>query len=214
MVQLTHETLNEKAYSQLKDSIISGQVAPGDLLRIRDLASQYGVSPTPIREALKQLVAEHALDVLPNRSIIVPRLSRSKFDELTKIRLALEGLCGELAAPKSGRRLITDLENLDDKMRAATEAGNVRGYLRLNERFHFAIYRTADAPNLLNFIEILWLQIGPFLNNLFQIGRFSYDVNHCHARIIAALKRGDAAAVGHAIQEDISVSVGHLVKFL
>jgi len=214
MKHLKHETLNEQAYGQIKDSIISGQVSPGDVLKIRALATQYGVSPTPVREALKQLVAEHALEVLPNRSIVVPRLSRKKFEELTRIRLALEGLCGELAAPNAGPRLVAELERLDEKMRTATHAGNVRAYLRLNERFHFAIYGTADNSSLLSFIEVLWLQVGPFLNNLFRLGQFSYDANLCHTDIIGALERRDAAAAGRAIQEDISVSAKHLVRFL
>jgi DNA-binding GntR family transcriptional regulator len=214
MTQIRHETLNEKAYLQIKSSIMSGQVAPGEVLRIRNLADEYGVSPTPVREALKQLVAEHALEVLPNRSIVVPQLTRAKFEELTKIRLALEGLAGEMAARKADTKLPSELERLDKRMHDATKAENARLYLRLNEEFHFTLYQAGEAPSLLNFIEVLWLQIGPFLNNLFKIGRFQYDANEFHGEIVASLRRGDAAAVGRAVQNDIAVSGEHLVRFL
>ncbi|MEX0807406.1 MAG: GntR family transcriptional regulator [Dongiaceae bacterium] len=214
MTQIRHETLNEKAYLQIKNSIMSGQVAPGEVLRIRNLAIEYGVSPTPVREALKQLVAEHALEVLPNRSIVVPQLTRTKFEELTKIRLALEGLAGELAAGKADAKLPLELERLDKRMHDATKAENARLYLRLNEEFHFTLYQAGDSPSLLNFIEVLWLQVGPFLNNLFKIGRFQYDANECHGEIITALRRGNAVAVGASVQHDIAVSSEHLIKFL
>jgi DNA-binding GntR family transcriptional regulator len=214
MTQIRHETLNEKAYSQIKNSIMSGQVAPGDVLRIRNLAVEYGVSPTPVREALKQLVAEHALEVQPNRSIVVPKLTRAKFEELTKIRLALEGLAGEMAAIKADSKLPAELERLDKRMHDATKSENARLYLRLNEEFHFTLYQAGESPSLLNFIEVLWLQIGPFLNNLFKIGRFQYDANEYHGEIITALRRGNAAAVGKAVQQDIAVSGQHLIKFL
>ncbi|MEX2299167.1 MAG: GntR family transcriptional regulator [Dongiaceae bacterium] len=214
MTQIRHETLNEKAYLQIKNSIMSGQVAPGEVLRIRNLAIEYGVSPTPVREALKQLVAEHALEVLPNRSIVVPQLTRTKFQELTKIRLALEGLAGELAAGKADAKLPLELERLDKRMHDATKAENARLYLRLNEEFHFTLYQAGDSPSLLNFIEVLWLQVGPFLNNLFKIGRFQYDANECHGEIVAALRGGNAVAVGHSVQHDIAVSSEHLIKFL
>ncbi|MDZ4737170.1 MAG: GntR family transcriptional regulator [Rhodospirillaceae bacterium] len=214
MTQIRHETLNEKAYLEIKNSIMSGQVAPGEVLRIRNLAIEYGVSPTPVREALKQLVAEHALEVLPNRSIVVPQLTRTKFQELTKIRLALEGLAGELAASKADAKLPLELERLDKRMHDATKAENARLYLRLNEEFHFTLYQAGDSPSLLNFIEVLWLQVGPFLNNLFKIGRFQYDANECHGEIIAALRRGNAEAVGQSVQHDIAVSSEHLIKFL
>ena len=214
MTQIRHETLNEKAYLQIKNSIMSGQVAPGDVLRIRNLAVEYGVSPTPVREALKQLVAEHALEVQPNRSIVVPKLTRAKFEELTRIRLALEGLAGEMAAAKADAKLPAELERLDKRMHDATKSENARLYLRLNEEFHFTLYQAGDSPSLLNFIEVLWLQVGPFLNNLFKIGRFQYDANEFHGEIVAALRRGDAAAVGQAVQNDIAVSGKHLVEFL
>ena len=184
MTQLRHETLNEKAYSELKSSLMTGQVLPGEVLRIRNLAERFGVSPTPIREALKQLVAEHALEVLPNRSIIVPRLSRGKFDELTRIRLALEGLAAEQAARKSDGKLVASLEKLDRRMQDATVRENVQDYLGLNEEFHFTVYKASASPYLLNFIEVLWLQVGPFLNNLFKIGKFDYDANAFHGEVI------------------------------
>jgi DNA-binding GntR family transcriptional regulator len=214
MTQIRHETLNEKAYFQIKNSIMSGQVAPGDVLRIRNLAVEYGVSPTPVREALKQLVAEHALEVQPNRSIVVPKLTRTKFEELTKIRLALEGLAGEMAATKADAKLPVELERLDNRMHDATKSENARLYLRLNEEFHFTLYQAGESPSLLNFIEVLWLQVGPFLNNLFKIGRFQYDANEYHGEIIAALRRGNATAVGQAVQQDIAVSGKHLIRFL
>ncbi len=96
--KLEHQQLNDRTYAALKGGLISGMFQPGQVLVIRTVAAGYGISPTPVREALQRLVAERLLTMQANRSIIVPPLSVDKFSELYRIRCALEGLAGELAA--------------------------------------------------------------------------------------------------------------------
>ena len=75
MSKIEHATLNDRAYLALKRSLISGQFRPGQILVIRAMAESYGISTTPVREALQRLVAERLLVMQPNRSIAVPLLS-------------------------------------------------------------------------------------------------------------------------------------------
>jgi len=98
VLKLKHLTLNDRAYSKLKEALISGTFAPGEPLIIRKLAEAYGISTTPIREALQRLVAERVLEMAPNRSIVVPMLTATAFEELTTIRVATEGVAAERAA--------------------------------------------------------------------------------------------------------------------
>jgi DNA-binding GntR family transcriptional regulator len=211
---ISHETLNEKAYQRLRNALMHGQFIPGEALTIRGLAARYGISATPIREALKVLVAEGALETLPNRSLKVPMLSPQSFEELRDIRLALEGLCGERATHHIAPATITELHRLFAKMETIIADGDWTGYLHVNELFHFTVYRAARSPMLLNYIESLWLRVGPYFNFLIDAVGFSKDANAGHDLILAALDAGEPERVKWAIQADIATAAEHLLPRL
>ena len=104
--KLQRNTLNEAVYQQLKQALMSGRIAPGSTMTIRSLASCFGVSLMPVREALRRLVAEHVLVLQPNRSVALPVITRERFREITRIRTSLEGLAVEEAAahPQNAQR--------------------------------------------------------------------------------------------------------------
>src|SRR5262245_12360833 len=98
VAKLERETLHERAYLELKKAIMSGAIRPGATITIRAMAAALGTSPMPVREALRRLVAERALVVLPTRSVILPMMSHEQFDEVCRLRVALEGLVAEEGA--------------------------------------------------------------------------------------------------------------------
>lgn len=211
---ISHETLNEKAYQRLRDALMHGQFVPGEVLTIRNLAARYGISATPIREALKVLVAEGALETSPNRSLKVPTLSPQSFEELRDIRLALEGLCGARAASHVTPGTRAELRRLFAEMDTTIVTGDWTGYLHFNELFHFTVYRAARSPLVLNYIESLWLRVGPYFNFLVAAAGFSRDANACHELILTALDAGDPERVKRAIQADIATAAEHLLPRL
>ena len=160
--KLQRNTLNEAVYQQLKQALMSGRIAPGSTMTIRSLASSFGVSLMPVREALRRLVAEHVLVLQPNRSVALPVITRERFREITRIRTSLEGLAAEEAAAHLTR---ADIDRLDALNQAIERPGASRtpDYLINNREFHFAIYRNSGMPTLLSIIESLWVQIGPLL---------------------------------------------------
>src|ERR1044072_9457936 len=99
MPKLQRNTLNEEVYQQLKQALMTGRISPGSTMTIRSLAASFGISPMPVREALRRLVAEHVLVLLPNRSVSLPVITRERFREITRIRTSLEGLAAEEATP-------------------------------------------------------------------------------------------------------------------
>ena len=152
MAKIEYRTLNDRAYEQIRKGLISGGFRSGQTLVIRSLADAYGISTTPVREALQRLVAERHLEVLPNRSIVVPLLSAERFLELFRIRRELEGLAGELACPRFRPQHLARLEAVVEAMdKTLTEDGGT-GYQALNQKFHFAIYERAESPVLLTMI--------------------------------------------------------------
>lgn len=214
MPRLEHQTLNDRAYEALKKGLMSGQFKPGQVLTIRQLASDYGISATPVREALQRLVAERSLELLRNRSIGVPILTREKFIELRRIRCLLEGLAGELATPQFTESDVARLGYIIEKIDLEIAENDAAGYLRRNEKFHFLIYERAQSPLTLRIIQDLWTQAGPFFNCLFEDSGYLREANEGHRRILVAIKSGDPSAVARSIVWDISQAAESLVQRL
>ncbi len=207
-------TLNEQVYHQLGRVIMEGQVEPGSTFTIRGLAESFGVSPMPVRVALRRLVTEHALVMLPNHSVALPVITREKFDEITRIRVALEGLAAEVAAARMLPADVRRMERLNAGMEAAGGA-NTTPYLANNREFHFTLYERAELPTLLAMIRSLWLQIGPVL----AIFARSREMERPHAEIhhravLAGLHDGDVERVRRAIESDILVAAETIASTL
>jgi len=213
MAKIEYRTLNDRAYEQIKKGLISGAFRSGQTLVIRTLAETYGISTTPVREALQRLVAERHLELLPNRSIVVPLLDVDRFVELFRIRRELEGLAGELATPHFRPQHLTRLESMLDAM-DKTLAENGGSYQALNQKFHFAIYERANSPLLMTMIQNMWSQVGPFFNELTEDDGFVSKANDQHRAIFSALMAKDAAAVRRHLSLDISVAADHLIPRL
>jgi len=214
MRRLEHQTLNDRAYGALKKGLMSGQFKPGEVLTIRHLAAEYGISATPVREALQRLVAERALELQRNRSIGVPIPTLEKFVELRRIRCLLEGLASELATPHFRRADIARLARIIEEIDVDIATNNPAGYLRRNEKFHFLIYERARSPQMLRIIQDLWTQVGPFFNSLFEDRSYLAEANHGHRKIIAAIRSGDPAAVRDAVVWDIGEAAESLMQRL
>nr|WP_276562486.1 GntR family transcriptional regulator [Hoeflea prorocentri] len=198
--------LRELVYDQLKDAFMVGYFAPGDYLNLRELANRFETSITPVREAVRRLVAEGALVDAPARALRVPPLRRSRLIDLKQARIGIESMVTELAAERATSEELDRLEVILDEA-AAQKPKTPIDELKSNQLFHFTLYSSAGSPTLLRFIESLWLQYGPFLNLI----HYTIDPNirgshKDHRRIIAAVRDRDAAAAKQALVTDISRS--------
>ncbi len=211
MNKIEHKTLNDRAYDEIRGSLTMGRFAPMQPLVIRSLADTYGISVTPIREALQRLVAERLLEVLPNRSIVVPAMTKAKFRELLPIRMALEGLAAELATPNFGDEDFETLRRLTTKIAATAAAFDAKGYLALNKEFHFSIYGRAESPELMKLIQDLWLKVGPVFTGLFDDEHFRIHANDEHKNILAAIERRDAVAARSFMVQDLRYAADALL---
>ncbi|CAN5186015.1 GntR family transcriptional regulator [soil metagenome] len=206
MSRIEHQTLNDRAYGEIRKGLITSRFRPGQVLVIRTLAETYGISTTPVREALQRLVAERLLVLKSNRSIAVPELSADHFKELVRIRCALEGMAAELAVTEIRPPHITKLKILLGELEETVRDHDSRSYVHLNQKFHFTIYERARSPRLLQMVQDQWGQVGPFLNDLFEDESFIAHANDQHAKIVDALERGRADEVRLAIVKDITVA--------
>ncbi len=214
MQKIENQSLTHKAYQVIKDGLQEGVFTPMEPLVIRTLATSYGISATPIREALQRLVAERLLIVLPNRSIVVPRMTRSRFLEVMPIRIALEGMAARLATPNFTANELQKLESLLARISETTQKYDSKSYLLLNREFHFAIYEKAQNPELLQIINDLWVKVGPVFNSLFDDGYYRDHANDEHHNILDAFKRGDAEAAENFMKHDISLAAKALLPLM
>jgi DNA-binding GntR family transcriptional regulator len=163
---LERQTLGERAYAQFADLLISGRLAPGEKLSLRAAADVLGVSIMPVREAVSRLVADRALEVMPNRAVRVPLMSAGQFRDLTGVRITIEGHAAAQAALYRNERDLASIARAEEAMRAESRKSrpNLPQAVELNKTFHFAVYEAAHSPILLEIIRALWLKAGPVIN--------------------------------------------------
>ena len=207
---VTRDTLRDRVYDGLRQTILAGALAPGEALTVRGLAKTFGTSPTPVREALQQLVAESALIAEPNRSYRVPQISRASFLEIRDMRAELEGLAAEKAAPLIRPGEIRRLALAFDRMSKAIASQDVKAYLAINQSFHFIVYTASRSPILLRTISMLWMQIGPSLNMLFSDIELIEGLQEHHLAAVAAFRAQNATAARQAIRNDILAAGTHI----
>jgi DNA-binding GntR family transcriptional regulator len=197
--------VHDQVYEAIRQALITGRIAPGVGVSLRSLAAELGVSPMPVRDAVRRLVAERALAINPaNKRLSVPSLTADRLDQLSQARLWIEPELAARAAPQADGPLIRRLQAIDAEVDAALGLGDVDRYMTANHAFHFAIYERAGAEVLAAMAGGLWLQIGPFMRVVF--GRVGADglVADRHAEAIAALQVRDAEGARRAIAADLS----------
>jgi DNA-binding GntR family transcriptional regulator len=202
LILLSH-SLHDEIYAAIRHALITGELVPGQAFSMRTLADEFGTSLIPVRDALKRLVAERGLAVLPNRTVCVPRMARERFQELLQVRLSLEPGLARRAAEMITHDGIVTLTCANEGMLAALAAGDVRTYLGANYNFHFQLYAAARSKVTLPIVESLWIQVGPFINALFQT-RGTENARDNHAEVLKCLHRRDAIGVADAIAKDLA----------
>lgn len=201
--RIDQHKLRENAYFAIRDAFTRGEFAPGDAVSLRVLAEQLGISMTPVREAVRRLVAEGALIDTPSRTIIVPPFDARRMEDLKAARLSLEALVLDQAMD---RMTGGDIDRLEAILNAPEE-GRPRPDLRQNYDFHFSLYRLSGSEVLLPLVEALWLQYGAYLNLIINQDEAPHVDEHVHHReIVAALRKGDRDAAHRALITDIERS--------
>lgn len=210
--------LHEQVYQEVRRALMVGHYRPGEVITIRGLAGTLGTSPMPVRETLRRLVSERALEIGANRSVYVPVMTRAKYREIVNVRVALEGLAAEDAASRIPDEEIARLIEVDETiMRSSLRPGDAqdaRAYLGLNQDYHFSIYRAAGSELLMHIIETLWLQVGPTLNYLLHDSVFAMKAAGTNRAIVDALAKRDGPLARQALVSDITHAAEYLYREL
>ncbi len=193
---------HETVYRKLREAILFGELAPGQAVTIQGLVEMLDAGMTPVREAIRRLTAEGALEFQGNRRVSVPQLSAGNIDELIYARQAIEPQLSLRAAERANARDRKRLVEIDTQLDIAILQGDVRAYLELNYRFHSEIYDMADAPILRAMADGLWLRFGPSLRVV--CGRLgTQNLPDQHKEALRAMQSGNAEAAAEAMRKDV-----------
>ncbi|HEV3085758.1 MAG TPA: GntR family transcriptional regulator [Candidatus Elarobacter sp.] len=186
-------SLHEETVARIRAMILEGELGAGSRIGERELCDRFGISRTPLREALKVLASEGLVELLPHRGARVTALSAAELRDAFEVVAALEGLAGELACARISEAELAGIEATHVRMAEHYHEGDLAGYFRCNQAIHEAINRAAGNAQL--------TEMYALVSN--RVRRARYLANHSperwaeamreHDEILDALKRRDGA---------------------
>lgn len=200
-------TTQEYAYRRMFNAIMVGAIPPATSLTMRGLAAYLDLSPTPVREAIRRLSSDRAVEVLDNRRIKVPQMLIGRFTELIELRIVLECHAGRRALPYISDVIIAQLEQIDSQMDSSITGRDYDLLTQLNLEFHRQLYMSNPDQAAMPLIESVWLQLGPFQRRVLKDVHSYYLVDH-HKTLLDALRERNDEKLSLAIAEDIRDGIG------
>lgn len=200
------DTLANVLRRRIADNILSGVCKPGTRLEERVLARKFGVSRTPVREALQQLALAGLATSKPRSGTIVNNVEPARVASLCEADILLETLCARVAAGRISAVEIGRLKRLHEACAACHEAGDADGYALENRKFHSAIIEATHNPDLGESVEFCRLRIAPFQRLPFQSAKRRAESQREHQDLIAAFERGDPEAAARAMSAHLSAA--------
>jgi DNA-binding GntR family transcriptional regulator len=193
-------TLGSRIYESLANQIIVGKLAPGHRLDEQSLATQFGVSRTPVREALRELGARRLIDLVPRRGGVVTQIGSEKLVDMLEAECEIEGLCARLAAHRMSAMEKGHLRQLHEQ--AESETQRLSRYFEINKEFHDLICTGAHNSTLDGTARELRFRLSPFrrpeptTDAAGVIARSTQD----HSAIVSAILAGEAERAYEAMR--------------
>ncbi len=201
-------TLAEELRLQLADDIVCGALPPGTPLDESDLARRFGVSRTPVREAIRQLTTSGLVDSRAHRGALVAQPGIQRLNSMFEAMAELEALCAGLSAERMTTADRSKLEALHEQLRAMIQAGNPQRFHEVNEAFHNAIYVGSHNTYIAEMTLATRVRVQPFRRAQFRnLGRLS-NSHAEHDRVVVAIMRGDRVGAAAAMREHIQTVRG------
>lgn len=196
-------TLAEELRLQIADEIVRGVLVPGTALDETELASRFGVSRTPVREAIRQLAASGLVDARAHRAAVVARPTEDRLFGMFEAMGEIEGLCAGLAAERMTAPERRQLENVHEQLRLLIQAADPQRHHEINEAFHGAIYSGAHNGYLAEVAVATRARLQPFRRAQFRnLGRLSKSYVE-HDKVVVAILRGQRPAAAEAMRAHI-----------
>lgn len=209
----SRESLADKVYNELRTAIVLGEMAPGAVLNEGELLQKFGVSTSPLREALTRLRQDGLIKVIPRKGHVVTEITLTDFHDIIQMRLVLESAAAELAAPRVTDAHIRELNRLSCVTLAIGDKASYREFMRANQAFHELIATIGGNQRLARAVTQNFEEVQRLLFSGLDLDLSPTD-EHDHREIIAALAKRDAEASRQAVIEHIKISRDRIVERL
>lgn len=190
---------------ELEGMILDGTFADGQRLDEVQLAEQFEVSRTPLREAFQRLALSGLVEQLPRRGVFVRQPGPVELVEMFEVMAELEAVCARLAATRVSDEALAELRQANINCQRAIDVQDSDGYYLENERFHAILYRESGNSFLENECKRLHRRLTPFRRLQLRLrGRLRQSMAE-HEAIVAALERGDPDAASDVVRDHVAV---------
>jgi DNA-binding GntR family transcriptional regulator len=202
-MKIVKGSLHNEAVARIRDMIMEGRLEAGSKVSEKDLCELFGISRTPLREALKVLATEGLVVLLPHRGARVARLTGRDMADLFEVMGALEGLAGELACTRISDEAVNEIRARHHEMLAHYTRGDRTAYFAANQAIHEAIVTAADNRALSVIYETMRSRTRParFMANVTR-ERWDQAVRE-HGEILDALSRREGPRLRSILQEHL-----------
>jgi len=182
-----------------------GKLAPGTHLDEIELAKRFGVSRTPIREALSLLAGEGVVEIRPRRGAVVADITPQRLVEMFEVMAELEAMCTRLAARRISPAELAELEQAHEGCRDAAQKLDSDGYFYANEHFHHSIYSASHNSFLSDQAHALQRRLRPYRRLQLRVRNRLAKSFEEHQAVLDALRDGDADRAVAAIRSHVMV---------
>ncbi|MBP0615090.1 GntR family transcriptional regulator [Jiella mangrovi] len=207
-------TLSEDLRATLEEMIVAGSLSPGERLDEAELASRFGMSRTPVREAVKSLVAMGLLEMRPRQGVTVATISIPVLLEMFQMMAALEGLCAKLAARRATISERRALREIHSRLIQSLSDGSPERFYTINLEFHELLYDASHAQFIASQTRSLRRRIGAYRRSVtHQPGRMAATIGE-HERILDAIERADAEEAFKAALDHVNLLGDDMADFI
>ena len=191
----------EALAQRLRDEIAEGKLLPGQAIPQEEISARFGVSRSPLREALRQLEAEGAIEYRANRGAVVASIDAENLRQVYAIRRMLETGALELALPKIDAAALTKFRKLDTALRAEKDP---RAFVRLHHELHCSIYDLAENPMLSKAIREHSIKAARIPDLSHTVKAIAACSKADHTRLLDALEARDLRAAQKITREHLA----------
>ena len=196
-------TASSRIYSELRAELVSLRRRPGEVISEAEIALSYGVSRTPVREAILKLSDEGLVEIFPQSGIFVSRIPLAALPEAIIIRKALEETTARLAAERATASQILALRSILERQREAEAARDNDAFHHADEAFHATIAEVAKYPGIWKLIQQVKIHVDRYRRlTLPQIGRMTQVIAE-HEAILTAIEVRDPSGAGAAMERHL-----------
>ncbi|WP_207484190.1 GntR family transcriptional regulator [Arenibaculum pallidiluteum] len=214
MPRVLPEATKARLRDELENAILTGSLLPGQRLDEVSLAKRFGVSRTPIREALRQLETAGLVEIRPRRGAVVAELGTERLVQMFEVMAGLEGVAGRLAARRHTEEDRQALLRAHEACRQAVQAGDADAYYYENEMFHLAIYAASHNAFLAEQCTTLHRRLKPYRRLQLRVRNRMVTSFAEHEAVIDAIIAMDGDRAERALRDHVVIQGDRFADFV